>query len=133
MEQIKDYFKNLQDLLKLEKDEELNQNANYFENTPLKKRVSDGKTWYPTALKEQGFGLGSYPYIIITRKGDVSFAHEFRSGKMVSLFSTKDDGFGLGLSFCYDIIARHRGSFGIKYSSKLGTTFSIRIPNTKHT
>ena len=25
------------------------------------------------------------------------------------LFSTKDDGFGLGLSFCYDIIARHRG------------------------
>ena len=48
------------------------------------------------------------------------------------LFSTKDDGFGLGLSFCYDIIARHRGSFGIKYSSKLGTTFSIRIPNTEH-
>tara|TARA_B100001248_G_scaffold260442_1_gene248634 strand:- start:364 stop:1953 length:1590 start_codon:yes stop_codon:yes gene_type:complete len=48
------------------------------------------------------------------------------------LFSTKKDGFGLGLSFCSDVISKHDGTIEIKRSSKEGTTFFIRIPNAKH-
>ena len=48
------------------------------------------------------------------------------------LFSSKKDGFGLGLSLCSDLLSRHKGSIEIKHSSPLGTIFLIRIPDLKH-
>ena len=48
------------------------------------------------------------------------------------LFSSRKDGFGLGLSLCFDLLSRHRGSIEIKQSTPLGTTFFIRIPDSKH-
>ena len=39
------------------------------------------------------------------------------------LFSSRKDGFGLGLSLCFDLLSRHRGSIEIKQSTPLGTTF----------
>ena len=48
------------------------------------------------------------------------------------LYTSKNEGFGLGLTLCAQIVARHKGSIEIKESSKEGTTFIIRLPNLKH-
>jgi signal transduction histidine kinase len=45
-------------------------------------------------------------------------------------FTTKEvgEGTGLGLSVCYGIIERHKGSIGIDSSPGRGTTVTIRLP-----
>jgi signal transduction histidine kinase len=48
------------------------------------------------------------------------------------LYTSKNEGFGLGLTLCAQIVTRHKGSIEIKESSKEGTTFIIRLPNLKH-
>ena len=48
------------------------------------------------------------------------------------LFSGRKDGFGLGLSLCFELLSRHKGTIEIKQSTPLGTTFLIRIPDSKH-
>ena len=48
------------------------------------------------------------------------------------LFSSREDGFGLGLSLCSDLLARHKGTIEINETTSPGTTFSIRIPDLKH-
>ena len=45
------------------------------------------------------------------------------------LFTKKNDGFGLGLPLCSDILERHKGTIEIEHSSSKGTTFKIQIPN----
>jgi C4-dicarboxylate-specific signal transduction histidine kinase len=44
------------------------------------------------------------------------------------LFTTKKDGFGLGLSLCKDLISRHGGEIAITESSSSGTVIQIKIP-----
>ena len=48
------------------------------------------------------------------------------------LFSSREDGFGLGLSLCSDLLARHKGTIEIKETTPSGTTFLIRIPDLEH-
>jgi len=43
-------------------------------------------------------------------------------------YSTKKQGFGLGLPLIQDIIHRHHGRIGIKSEKGMGTTFSIVLP-----
>ena len=47
------------------------------------------------------------------------------------LFTTKNDGFGVGLSLCKDLLAKHEGVIEIADSSNKGTTFKITIPKTQ--
>ena len=46
------------------------------------------------------------------------------------LFTDKDDGIGLGLSLCRDLISRHGGKISAKSKISLGTTIEIDIPST---
>lgn len=57
---------------------------------------------------------------------------QIKSQVFEPLFSTKKNGFGLGLSFCSDVISKHDGTIEITRSSNEGTIFLIRIPNAKH-
>lgn len=43
-------------------------------------------------------------------------------------FSTKNDGIGLGLSICHNIIKNHNGSIELASQVNRGTTFTIRLP-----
>ena len=43
-------------------------------------------------------------------------------------FSTKEDGTGLGLAVCQQILKAHGGSLGCQSEPGRGTTFSIRLP-----
>ena len=44
------------------------------------------------------------------------------------LFTQKDDGIGLGLSLCKDLISRHGGNISAKSILSVGTTIIINIP-----
>ncbi|MDD5281686.1 MAG: PAS domain S-box protein [Candidatus Omnitrophica bacterium] len=43
-------------------------------------------------------------------------------------FSTKNDGKGLGLSICHNIIENHNGSIELESQVGLGSTFTIKLP-----
>jgi PAS domain S-box-containing protein len=47
-------------------------------------------------------------------------------------YSTKEQGSGLGLFFCQQIIERHRGCLTVRSRPGRGTTFSIRLPITEN-
>ena len=54
----------------------------------------------------------------------------FLSKAFDPLFTTKKDGFGVGLSLCKDLLAKHEGEIEVTDSSSKGTTFKITIPRT---
>jgi ATP-dependent RNA/DNA helicase IGHMBP2 len=82
-------LKNLLRLLKIEKDEDLNQYTQNIKNSTLQKRKEQGICWYPVEIKETGFGLGDYPFVTIERPTQRDMPHQFQSGKLASLFSNK--------------------------------------------
>ena len=43
-------------------------------------------------------------------------------------FSTKSDGYGLGLAICHSIIKKHQGAIAVDSSPGKGTTFSLYLP-----
>ena len=43
-------------------------------------------------------------------------------------FTTKNDGTGLGLFICYDIIKNHNGTMEIQSQPNQGTTVTIKLP-----
>ena len=46
------------------------------------------------------------------------------------LFTDKEDGIGLGLSLCRDLISRHGGKISAKSKISVGTTIEIEMPST---
>ena len=46
-----------------------------------------------------------------------------------SLYTTKIDGTGLGLTLCRNIMQRHDGKVEIQSSNKVGTTVTLSLPS----
>ena len=53
---------------------------------------------------------------------------EFQDNIFDPLISHKNNGAGLGLPLCRDILARHNGKISLEDSSDVGTTFLIELP-----
>ena len=53
---------------------------------------------------------------------------EFQDNIFDPLISHKNNGAGLGLPLCRDILARHNGKISLENSSDIGTTFLIELP-----
>jgi signal transduction histidine kinase len=53
---------------------------------------------------------------------------EYMSRIFEPFFSTKNQGLGLGLSICYDIIQRHQGHIEVSSISGKGSTFEVWLP-----
>lgn len=53
---------------------------------------------------------------------------EYLSRIFEPFFSTKNQGLGLGLSICYDIIQRHQGHIEVSSISGKGSTFEVWLP-----
>ncbi len=95
----------LAQLLQLEKKEDFLQFEAILNNAPIKKRKADGITWYPLKIRGQGFGMGSYPYLIVERNPGENQIHKFQTGSPVSLFSSQEED---SLSGVVDYIEDHQ-------------------------
>jgi superfamily I DNA and/or RNA helicase len=77
-------------LLKTEKEEDLRQYELYLKNTNLQQRKQAGLCWYPVEIKETGYGLGDYPYIVVERPTMRDTPHQFSGGKLAGVFTNNE-------------------------------------------
>jgi len=75
--------------LKLEQEEDLRQHAAILEKRSVQDRRKAGITWFPLKIIETGFGLGSYPFVVVENPGEMH-RHSFQTSSPVSLFSQSE-------------------------------------------
>ena len=54
-------------------------------------RVSRGLSWQPLNIKDTGYGLGDYPYLVVERTKHKGKDHKFSAGKSVTLYLVNGD------------------------------------------
>jgi ATP-dependent RNA/DNA helicase IGHMBP2 len=86
----KEYFNNLQDLLDVEREEDLQSYLRLTLNTSAADRRALGLTWYPVAIRNTEIGRGDYLSIELERTTHQDVSHQFRFGSAVVLFSNHD-------------------------------------------
>jgi len=91
MDSIKGYFSELKALLQIEKEVEIDRKRSYFDKTSLKEQKADGVTWHPINIKENDYGLGDYPFLVIERTSLQGSSHQFKPGQTVGVFTSKSD------------------------------------------
>jgi superfamily I DNA and/or RNA helicase len=85
-----DYFKNLLDLLKVEREEDRNQHRKLTETTSIADRRANGLTWYPIAIRGSEIGRGDYLTVEVERTTHQDIQHQLRFGIPAVLFSNHD-------------------------------------------
>ena len=78
------------ELLKIEKAEDFELFRQKILQLSLEDRKEQGYTWYPLQVVSSGYTYGERAFVVVER-GDDQTAHQFRSGKVVQLF-TKEAG-----------------------------------------
>lgn len=86
----KDYFKQLQELLDIERKADHELFLKLTENTSAADRRSLGLTWYPIAIRNTEIGRGDYLTIEVERTTHQDLSQQFRFGSAVVLFSNHD-------------------------------------------
>ncbi len=82
-----EYFKNLLQLLTVERDEDRAQYRRLTESTSVAERRANGLTWYPIAIRGSELGRGDYLTVEVERPTHQDTAHQFRVGMPAVLFS----------------------------------------------
>lgn len=85
-----DYFKNLLDLLKAEREEDRNQYRKLTETTSIAERRTNGLTWYPIAIRGSEMSRGDYVTVEVERTTHQDISHQLRSGMPALFFSNHD-------------------------------------------
>ena len=85
-----DYFKELQRLLKLEKDEDRRSWETMALSVPLTERRANGSSWFPIAIRDTEIGRGDYLTVEVERTTNQDIIHQFRFGASAALFSNHD-------------------------------------------
>ena len=75
------------ELIKLERQADLEQYRQKILMRSLQQRTKEGSTWYPVSLKRDYIGTGERPTIEVERTNHLEQPHAFQSGKVVSVFS----------------------------------------------
>lgn len=78
------------DLIRQERQADLEQYRQKVLQTPLHKKTKEGICWYPVKLKRDYIGTGERLIIEVERTHHLEQPHVFQSGKMVSVFSNAD-------------------------------------------
>lgn len=85
----------LLELLHIEKQEDFEQYRKMVQSLPLEQRRSKGFTWYPVQVVGKGYSIGDRAFVTVERaalpSGQDEQEHQFRSGKIVSLFTKQTD------------------------------------------
>ena len=85
-------LKKLQELLKIEKEEDFEQFKNYVQRLSLTERREKGYTWYPVQVVRVGYTVGERAFVVVeTNSTEEDQNHLFRSGKVVNLFSNNEN------------------------------------------
>jgi len=71
----------------MEKEEDFRQYTQFIKSNSIQQRKLQGMSWYPIEIKETGYGLGDYPYIIAERTNMRDLPHHFNGGKTVGVFT----------------------------------------------
>ncbi|MBD2702002.1 AAA family ATPase [Spirosoma sp. BT702] len=85
-----DYFKNLLQLLKTERDEDQRQYQKLTETTSIAERRAAGLTWYPIAIRGNEMSRGDYLTVEVERTTHQDIPHQLRFGMPAVLFSNHD-------------------------------------------
>lgn len=80
----------LAELLKIERDEDWLRFQKKINEQPVNSRIKEGITWFPLKIVEDGFGFGSYPFLVVEKTNGPS-KHAFQSGQPVELFSNHEN------------------------------------------
>jgi superfamily I DNA and/or RNA helicase len=81
-----DYFRRLQNLLQIEKEEDRKGYEQLIKNVPVAERRDAGLTWYPIAIRDTELGRGDYLAVEVER----TTHHQLRFGMTAALFSNHD-------------------------------------------
>ncbi|MBO0947590.1 AAA domain-containing protein [Fibrella forsythiae] len=85
-----DYFKKLQELLKLEREEDRYQYQQLTQSTSVAERRANGLTWYPIAIRGTELGHADYLSVEVERTTHQDLTHQLRAGVPAILFSNHD-------------------------------------------
>ncbi|MGV3765112.1 MAG: AAA domain-containing protein [Chitinophagaceae bacterium] len=85
-----DYFKQLRELLQIEKNEDRKQYETISAQTSVAQRRANGIAWYPIAIRGSEMGRGDYLVLEVERTTHTDVAHQFRFGVPAVLFSQHD-------------------------------------------
>lgn len=84
------YFRRLQELLQIEKEEDRRSFRELTEKMPVQDRRENGMTWYPIAIKDTEIGRGDYITVEVERTTHQDILHQLRFGMTAALFSNHD-------------------------------------------
>ncbi|RYY40105.1 MAG: IGHMBP2 family helicase [Chitinophagaceae bacterium] len=85
-----EYFKELQRLLRMEKDEDRRGWEAMAMSVALTDRRTNGSSWFPVAIRETEIGRGDYLTVEVERTTHQDIQHQFRFGASAALFSNHD-------------------------------------------
>lgn len=81
------YFKNLLDLLKMEREQDRVAYLQLIERSAVAERRANGLTWYPVAIRDTELGRGDYLTVEVERTTHKEIPHQFRFGASAVIFS----------------------------------------------
>lgn len=87
----KEELKNLRAILKIEKEEDLNQYRKMVQETNVQERVKSGVSWYPIKVTQTGIGRGEQIFVEVERTNNLEIEHQLQSGKRGTLFCNIDN------------------------------------------
>ncbi|MBC7902427.1 MAG: AAA family ATPase [Gemmatimonadaceae bacterium] len=85
-----DYFERLQELLKIERQEDRQSYQQLLEKSTVVQRRSNGLAWYPVAIRGSEISRGDYLTVEIERTTHHEISHQLRFGMPAVLFSNHD-------------------------------------------
>lgn len=78
-------------LLAIERKQEYEYYKDKIKHLPIPKRKEQGFTWYPVQVIKTGYTYGSRAYVTVERSDHLDENHQFRGGKVVNLFSQREN------------------------------------------
>ena len=85
-----DYFKRLQDLLKMEEEADRKSYRQLSEALSVPERRANGLAWYPIIIKDTEMSRGDYLTVEVERPTHQDVVHQLRFGASAALFSGHD-------------------------------------------
>lgn len=84
-------LKKLKQLLLIEREEDYFQYKEQFLKASIENRRKNGVTWYPIKINSEELGYADLLQLELERTTHIDFAHQFSSGKNITLFSNQNN------------------------------------------